>query len=43
MALVQYHEYLVSPVDTDGQVLQHQAISSHSVQYGPKHHQLFMG
>ena len=28
--MAQYNEYLVSTVDTDGLVLQHQAISSHS-------------
>ena len=41
--LVQYNEYLISTVDTDGLVLQHQAISSHSAEYTPMHFQLFMG
>ena len=30
MKLVQYNEYLISIVDTDALVLQHQGISSHS-------------
>ena len=32
MKLVQYNNYLVSTVDTDGMVLQHQGISSHSAE-----------
>ena len=35
MKLVQYSEYLVSIVDTDGLVLQHQDISSYSAEYTP--------
>ena len=35
MKLVQYNEYLVSIVDTDGLVLKHQAISSYSAEYAP--------
>ena len=31
--LVQYNEYLVSSVDTDGLVLKHQAISNHSAEH----------
>ena len=49
MNLVQHTEYLVSTVDTDGLVLQHQdissyhAISSYSAEYVPMHSQLFIG
>ena len=43
MKLVQYNEYFVSTVDTDGLVLKHQGISSHSADYSPMHFQLFMG
>ena len=32
----------VSTVDTDGLVLDHQGISSHSAEYIPMHFQLFM-
>ena len=32
MKLVQYNEYLVSTVDTDGLVLKHQGISSYSAE-----------
>ena len=32
---VQYNECLISIVDTDGLVLQHQGISSHSADYTP--------
>ena len=35
MKLVQYNEYLVNTVDTDGLVLHHQGISSHSAEYTP--------
>ena len=31
--LAQYNEYLISTVDTDGLVLQHQGFSSHSAEY----------
>ena len=34
--------YLVSIVGTDGLVLQHQAISSHSVDHTPMQFQMFM-
>ena len=40
MKLAQYGG-LVSTVDTDGLVLQHQDISSHSAEYAPMHFQLF--
>ena len=43
MRLVQYNEYSVITVDTDGLVLQHQGISSHSAEYAPMHFQRFMG
>ena len=33
--LVQYSECLVSILDTDGQVLYHQGIMSHSADYAP--------
>ena len=33
MNLVQYNEYLVSTVDTDGLLLQRQGISSYSAEY----------
>ena len=36
-------EYFVSTVDTDGLVLQHQDISSHTVEYTPMRFKLFMG
>ena len=42
MKLVQYIEYLVSTVDTDALVLQHQGISSHSDEYAPMCFQLFV-
>ena len=41
MILVQYNEWLVSDVDTDGLVLLHQGISSHSTDYAPKHLPVF--
>ena len=37
MNLVQYNQYLVSTVDTDGLVLWHQVISSHSAKNAPMH------
>ena len=33
MKLIQYDEYWISTVDTDGLVLQHQGISSHIADY----------
>ena len=39
--LVQYNESLVSIVDTDDLVLQHQGISSHSDDYTPMRFPLF--
>ena len=33
MKLVQYNKYLLTTTDTDGQVLQHQGISSYSYMY----------
>ena len=41
MKLVQYNEYLISIVDTDG--LMHQGISSHSGDYAPMHYPVFRG
>ena len=35
MKLVQYNECLISIVDTDGLMLLHPAISSHSAYYAP--------
>ena len=43
MKPVQNNEYIVSTVDTDGLVLQHQGISSYSAEYEPMCFQLFMG
>ena len=37
MERVQYNEYLVSIVDTDGLVLLHQGIRSHGADYAPTH------
>ena len=37
MELVKYSEYLVSTADTDGLVLKHQGIISHSTKYAPMH------
>ena len=42
LKLVQLNGYLVSTVDIDGLVLQHQGISGHSVEYFPMHFPLFM-
>ena len=36
------NEYLASTVDTDGLVIHHQAISSHTAQYALMCFQLFM-
>ena len=41
--LVQCNEYFISTVDTDGLVLEHQGISSHSAEYAPMHFQLLKG
>ena len=43
MKMVQCYEYLVSIVDTDGLVLQHQDISSKNADCASMHFQLFMG
>ena len=43
MKPIQYNEYLVSIVETDGLVLQHQAISSNSASHVFVCFQLFMG
>ena len=43
MKLIQYNECLISIVDTDGLVLQHQGISSHSADYVPMRFPVFMG
>ena len=37
MKLVQYIEYFISTVGTDGLVLQHQGISSHIAENTPMH------
>ena len=37
LKLKQYNEYLISTVDTDNLVLQHQGISSHSAEYAFMH------
>ena len=42
MKLVQYNEYLVCTVDTDGLVIYHQGISSYSSEYVPMLFQLVM-
>ena len=42
MKHVKYDEYLISTLDTDGLVLQHQAISGHSAEYVPVCFRLFM-
>ena len=41
--MVQRDEYLVSTVDTDALVLQHQGISSHRAEYALMRFQVFMG
>ena len=43
MKLVLNNEYLVSNVDTDGPVLQHQRISGHSTEFASMGFQLFIG
>ena len=43
MELVQYNEYLVVIVDTNGLVLYHQAISSHNADYAPMSYSVFKG
>ena len=43
MKPVQYNECLISTVDTDGLVLQHQGISSHSADYAPIGFLMFKG
>ena len=43
MKLFQYNEYVVSNVDTDGQVLQCQVISGHSAECTPMRFQVFTG
>ena len=43
MKLVQYNGYLISTVDADGLVLEHQTISSLSGEYAPMCFQLFRG
>ena len=42
MKLIQSNEYLVSTVDTDGLVIQHQSISSHSAEYTSMRFLLFI-
>ena len=43
MKQVQYNEYLVSIVDTDGLVLYHQGISNHGADYAPMRFPVFKG
>ena len=43
MKIVEYNEYLLSTIGTDGLVLYHLNISSHSAQYAPLRFQLSMG
>ena len=43
MKLVQYNECLVNIVHTDGLMLKHQGISSHSADYAPMHLPVFKG
>ena len=43
MKLAQYNECLVSIVDTDDLVLQHQGISSHGADYAPMRFPVFKG
>ena len=43
MKLAQYNKCLVSIVDTDGMVLKHQGISSHSADYVPMRFPVFKG
>ena len=43
MKLVQHSECLISIVDTDGLVLQHQGISSYSADYAPMRLSVFKG
>ena len=43
MKLVEWNKYLISIVDTDGLVLQHQGISSHSADYAPMRFPVFRG
>ena len=42
MKLIQYSKYLLRTVDTDGLVLYHQGISSHSADYAHIRFQVFM-
>ena len=43
MKLVQYNERLISIVDADGVVLQHQGISIHSAHHAPMRFPVFRG
>ena len=45
MKIVQYNEYIVGTVDTDGLVLWHQGVNNYSAnaECVPMHFQLFMG
>ena len=43
MKPVQYNECLVSIVDTDGLMFQHQGISSHSADYASMHFPVLKG
>ena len=43
MKQVQYNEYLVSTVETEGLVLQHQGISAHNAEHAPTCFHLFKG
>ena len=42
LKLIQHHGYLVSTMDTDGLVFEHQGISNHSAEYTPLYFQPFM-
>ena len=41
--MARYNEYLISTLDTDGQILKYQGINSHSTEYTPMCFMLLMG
>ena len=43
MKPLQYNEYFINTVDTDGLALWHQIISSYSVEYAPMRFSVFKG
>ena len=43
MKLVEWNKCLINAVDTDGLVLYHQGISSHSADYAPMRFPVFRG